>query len=45
MLEGLVSQPTAIVNQIRTFLLERGIAVRQGLIGGSKRTPMIPRIV
>src|SRR5829696_5556467 len=27
----LVSQRTAAVNQIRTFLLERGIAVRQGL--------------
>jgi len=27
----LVSQRTAIVNQIRAFLLERGIAVRQGL--------------
>src|SRR5919109_3638723 len=28
--ERLVSQRTAIVNQIRAFLLERGIAVRQG---------------
>jgi transposase len=27
----LVSRRTAIVNQIRAFLLERGIAVRQGL--------------
>ena len=27
----LVSQRTAIVNQIRAFLIERGIAVRQGL--------------
>ena len=27
----LVSQRTAVLNQIRTFLLERGIAVRQGL--------------
>ena len=27
----LVSQRTAIVNQVRAFLLERGIAVRQGL--------------
>jgi hypothetical protein len=26
-----VSQRTAVINQIRTFLLERGIAVRQGL--------------
>ena len=29
--ERLVSQRTGIVNQIRVFLLERGIAVRQGL--------------
>ena len=29
--EGLVSQRTGIINQIRAFLLERGIAVRQGL--------------
>jgi transposase len=29
--ERLVSQRTAIINQIRAFLLERGIAVRQGL--------------
>jgi transposase len=28
--EGLVRQRTAIINQIRTFLLDRGIAVRQG---------------
>jgi hypothetical protein len=27
----LVSQRTGIINQIRTFLLERGVAVRQGL--------------
>jgi transposase len=27
----LVSQRTAVINQIRAFLLERGIAVRQGL--------------
>lgn len=27
----LVSQRTAIINQIRAFLLERGVAVRQGL--------------
>ena len=26
-----MSQRTAVINQIRTFLLERGIAVRQGL--------------
>jgi transposase len=29
--ERLVGQRTAIINQIRAFLLERGIAVRQGL--------------
>jgi transposase len=29
--ERLVSRRTAIINQIRAFLLERGIAVRQGL--------------
>jgi transposase len=29
--ERLVSQRTGIINQIRTFLLERGVAVRQGL--------------
>jgi transposase len=29
--ERLVSQRTAIINQIRAFLLERGVAVRQGL--------------
>ncbi len=29
--ERLVGQHTAIINQIRDFLLERGIAVRQGL--------------
>jgi transposase len=29
--ERLVSQRTGIINQIRTFLLERGIAVRQGV--------------
>jgi transposase len=27
----LVSERTAVVNQIRAFLLERGIIVRQGL--------------
>jgi hypothetical protein len=27
----LVSQRTGIINQIRAFLLERGVAVRQGL--------------
>ena len=29
--ERLVSRRTGIINQIRAFLLERGIAVRQGL--------------
>ena len=29
--ERLVSQRTGIINQIRAFLLQRGIAVRQGL--------------
>jgi transposase len=29
--ERMVSQRTGIINQIRTFLLERGIAVRQGV--------------
>jgi len=29
--ERLVGQRTGVVNQIRAFLLERGIAVRQGL--------------
>jgi hypothetical protein len=29
--ERLVSQRTGVINQIRAFLLERGIAVRQGL--------------
>jgi transposase len=29
--ERLVSQRTCVINQIRAFLLERGIAVRQGL--------------
>jgi len=31
--ERLVSQRTGIINQIRAFLLERGVAVRQGLRG------------
>src|SRR6201996_679346 len=29
--ERLVAQRTGIINQIRAFLLERGVAVRQGL--------------
>ena len=31
MRERLVGQRTGVINQIRAFLLERGIAVRQGL--------------
>ena len=31
MRERLVCQRTSVINQIRAFLLERGIAVRQGL--------------
>jgi transposase len=30
--ERMVSQRTGIINQIRVFLLERGVAVRQGLL-------------
>jgi len=40
--ERLVCQRTAVTNQIRAFLLERGIAVRQGL--GHLRTEL-PRIL
>src|ERR1700735_1418881 len=40
--ERLVSQRTGVVNQIRAFLLERGIAVRQGI--GFLRTEL-PRIL
>jgi hypothetical protein len=35
--ERLVSQRTGVVNQIRAFLLERGVAVRQGLRGPRRR--------
>ena len=38
----LVSQRTAVVNQIRVFLLERGIAVRQGLRFLRPRAPGHP---
>src|SRR5206468_594924 len=38
--ERLVSQRTGIINQIRAFLLERGIAVRQG-----QRRAELPRIL
>jgi hypothetical protein len=34
--ERLVSQRTGIINQIRAFMLERGIAVRQGIGGGAR---------
>jgi hypothetical protein len=40
--ERLVSQRTGIINQIRAFLLERGVAVRQGLRNSAK-TFAIPR--
>ena len=52
--ERLVSQCTGIINQIRAFLLERGIAVRQGLrflraelpdILATPRDVLTPRIV
>jgi transposase len=33
----LVAQRTAVINQIRSFLLERGIAVRQGAAPASPR--------
>jgi transposase len=36
--ERLVSQRTGIINQIRAFMLERGIAVRQGI--GFPRTEL-----
>jgi transposase len=35
--ERLVSQRAGIINQIRAFMLERGIAVRQGIGGGPGR--------
>ena len=48
--ERLVSQRTGIINQIRAFLLERGVAVRQGLRflrvelpGIWRRAPMFSR--
>src|SRR3984885_1665097 len=39
--ERLVSQRTGIINQIRAFMLERGIAVRQGI--GFLRTELATR--
>src|SRR6267142_630442 len=41
--ERLVSQRTGIINQIRAFMLERGIAVRQGI--GFLRTELPTQIV
>src|SRR6202171_4805632 len=52
--ERLVSQRTAIINQIRAFLLERGIAVRQGIrflraelpiILASRTDALLPRML
>ena len=43
--ERLVSQRTGIINQIRAFLLERGVAVRQGLRScGSSCRASWPRV-
>jgi transposase len=39
--ERLVSQRTGIINQIRAFMLERGIAVRQGIRFLRTELPMI----
>jgi transposase len=39
--ERLVGQRTGIINQIRAFLLERGVAVRQGLRFLRGELPMI----
>jgi len=52
--ERLVSQRTGIINQIRAFLLERGIAVRQGFrflraqlsgILATRSDALLPRMV
>jgi transposase len=52
--EQLVSQRTGIINQIRAFLLERGIAVRQGFrflraqlsgILATRSDALLPRMV
>ena len=40
--ERLVRQRTGIINQIRAFLLERGVAVRQGLRFLRTELPGIP---
>jgi transposase len=39
--ERLVCQRTSVINQIRAFLLERGIAVRQGLRALRTEMPII----
>ena len=39
--ERLVSQRTSVINQIRAFLLERGIAVRQGLRALRTEIPIV----
>lgn len=39
--ERLVCRRTSVINQIRAFLLERGMAVRQGLRGLRNEMPMI----
>ena len=39
--ERLVCQRTSVINQIRAFLLERGIAVRQGLQALRREMPII----
>ena len=41
--ERLVSQRTGIINQIRAFLLERGVAVRQGSTILARRAASYPR--
>ena len=55
MREQLVSQRTGIINQIRAFLLERGIAVRQGfrflraqlsgMLATTRSDALLPRMV
>jgi hypothetical protein len=43
--DRLVGQRTGVINQIRAFLLERGIAVRQGLRSLRSELPGIPQHV
>ena len=40
--ERLVSQRTGVVNQIRNFLLDRGVAIRQGLRVPRRRLALPP---